>query len=137
MFSLGGAAISWIASKHTIIVRSTMESKFIALDIFWEEDEWLRNFLEDISRWPKPESPICIHCGSQFSIVRAQNSMYNGNYRHIHRKHNTIRQLLSIRVICLDYVRSKDNIADLLTKGLNRELVENPSRGMRLKAIKE
>ncbi|KAL0349572.1 UNVERIFIED_CONTAM: Retrovirus-related Pol polyprotein from transposon TNT 1-94 [Sesamum radiatum] len=36
------------SSKQTCIVRSTMESEFIALDKAGEEAEWLRNFLEDI-----------------------------------------------------------------------------------------
>ena len=62
--------------------------------------------------------PICIHCDNQSAIGRVQNSMYNGKSRHIHCRHNTInRQLLSTRVISLDYVKSKDNIADPLTKG--------------------
>ena len=102
-----------------------MEYEFIALDKCGEEVEWLRYFLEDIPRWPKPMPPICIHCDSQSIIGGAQNNMYNGKSRHIHHRHNTIRQLLSTRVISLDYVKSKDNIANLLTKGLNRELVEN------------
>ena len=63
--------------------------------------------------------------------------MYNGKSRHICRIHNTIRQLLSTRVISLNSVRSKDNIADPLTKGLNIELVEKSSREMGLKPIKE
>ena len=81
--------------------------------------------------------PICIHCDSQFSIDRAQNSMHNGKSRHIRHKHNTIRQLLSTRVISLDYVKSKDNIADLLTKWLNIELVDKSLSGMRLNLIKK
>ena len=32
--------------------------------------------------------PICKHCDSQFAIGRAQNSMYNGKYRHICRVYN-------------------------------------------------
>ena len=80
--------------------------------------------------------PICIHCDSQFVIGRAQNNMYNDKYRHIRRRHNTIRQLLSIWVISQDYVRLKDNIVDSLTKRLNRELVEKLFRGMGLKPIK-
>ena len=32
VFTLGGASISWKSSKQTVIARSTMESKFIALD---------------------------------------------------------------------------------------------------------
>ena len=63
--------------------------------------------------------------------------MYNGKSRHIHRRHNTIRQQLSTGVISMDYVKSKDNIIDPLTKRLNRELVEKSLRGMRLKPIKE
>ena len=63
--------------------------------------------------------------------------MYNGKFRHIRPKHNTIRQLLSIGVISLDYVKSKDNIANSLTKWLEKELVEKSSRGTRLKPIKE
>ena len=77
------------------------------------------------------------HCDSQSAIGRAQNSMYNGKSRHIRRRHNTIKQQLSTGVISIDYVKSKDNIADPLTKGLNRELVEKSSKGMRLKPVKE
>ena len=63
--------------------------------------------------------------------------MYTGKSIHIHRRHNTIKQLLSNSVISLDYVKSKDNIANLLTKGLNRELVEKSLNGMGLKPITE
>ena len=136
MFTLGIAMVSWKSSKQTVIARSTMESEFIALDKCGEEAEWLRHFLEDIPRWPKPVPPICIHCDSQSAIGRAQNSMYNGKSRHIRRRHNTIKQL-STGVISIDYVKSKDNIADPLTKGLNRELVEKSSKGIGLKPVKE
>ena len=97
-------------------------------------------FLEDISKWQKPVPPICIHCDSQSVIGRTQSNMYNGKSRHIRRRlwvllH--IRQLFSIGIISIDYIKSKDNIVNPLTKGLNRELVEKSSRGMRLKPIKE
>ena len=137
VFTLGGTAVSWKSSKQTVIARSTMESEFIALDKCGEEAEWLRHFLEDIPRWPKPVPAICIHCDSQSAIGRAQSNMYNGKSRHIRRRHNTIRQLLSTGVISVDFVNSKDNITDLLTKGLNGELIEKSSRGMRLKPMKK
>ena len=75
VFTLGGVAISWKSSKHTIIV---MESEFIALDRCGEEAEWLRHFLEDVLRWSKPVPIICIHCDSQSVIGRPQSNMYNG-----------------------------------------------------------
>ncbi|KAK1423986.1 hypothetical protein QVD17_19297 [Tagetes erecta] len=136
VFTLGGAAISWKSSKQTVIARSTMESEFIALDKAGEEAEWLRQFVEDIPIWPKPATAICIHCDSQSEIGRAHSTMYNGKNRHIRRRHNTIRQLISTGVITVDYVKSKDNIADPLTKGLSRELVQKSSMGMGLKPMK-
>jgi hypothetical protein len=56
--------------------------------------------------------------------------------RYIRCRHNTVQQLISIGVITVDYVKSKDNIADPLTKGLSRELVQKSSMGMGLKPMK-
>ena len=137
MFTLGIAIVSWKSSKQTVIARSTMGFEFISLDKCGEEAEWLRHFLEDIPRRPKPVKAISIHCDSQSVIGRAQNSMYNGKFRHIRRRHNTIKQQLSTGVISIDYLKSKDNNADSLTKGLNRELVGKSSKGMGLKPVKE
>ncbi|PHT40000.1 hypothetical protein CQW23_18854 [Capsicum baccatum] len=125
--------VSWKSSKQTCIARSTIESEFIALDKAGEEAEWLRNFLEDISYWPKSVAPVCIHCDSQAAISRAENMMYTGRSCYIRRRHNTIRELLSSGIITIDYVKSKDNVSDPLTKGLSREGVERISKEMGLR----
>ena len=113
-----------------------MESEFVTLDKSGKEVEWLCNFLEDIPEWPKPVPTICINCDNQATIGRAQNMMYNGKSRHMRRRHNTIRQLISSRVISTDFVKSKDNIADPLTKGLNRDQVDKTLKGMGLKPMR-
>ena len=77
-------------------------------------------------------TPICIHCDTQAAIGRAGSIMYNGKSRHIRRRHNSIRQLLSSGIITIDYVKSKDNVSDPLTKGINREGDEKTSMGMGL-----
>ena len=59
--------------------------------------------------------------------------MYNGKSRHIRRRHNTIRQLLSSGIITIDYVKSSNNVSDPLTKRLVREAVERSSKGMGLR----
>ena len=118
VFTLGGATVSWKTLKQMVIARCIMEYEFITLDKCGEEAEWLRHFLEDIPRWPRLVPLICIYCDSQFAIGRAQSNIYNGWSRHIRHRHNTIRQLLSTGVISVDFVKSKDNIVDPLTKGL-------------------
>ncbi|KAF3621972.1 hypothetical protein FXO37_32515 [Capsicum annuum] len=133
VFTIGGGAVSWKSSKQTCIARSTMESEFIALDKVGEEVEWLRNFLEDIPYWPKPVAPVYIHCDSQAIIGRAGSMMYNVKSHHIRRRHNIVRELLSSGIITIDYVKSKDNVSDPLTKGISREGVERTSTGMGLR----
>ena len=78
---------------------------------------------------------IYIHCNSQSTIGRAQSHIYNGKSRHIRRRHNTLRQLLSNGIMTIEYIRSKENIANPLTKGLTREQVGKSSRGMDLKPM--
>ena len=119
VFTLGGAAVSWKSSKQTCIARSTIESEFIALDKAGEEAEWFLQFLEDIPLWQKPVPAICIHY-NQTAIFMAQNIIYNGKSRHIHRRHNTVKQLLSNGIISIDFVLSKDNLVDPFTKDLSR-----------------
>ena len=127
--------MSWKSSKQTYISRSTMESEFIALDKVGEEVEWLRYFLEVIPIGSQPVLAICIHCNSQSAIGRAQSHIYNGKSRHIRRRHNIVRQLLSNGIMTIEYIRSKENIADPLTKGLTREQVSKSSGGMDLKPM--
>jgi len=67
-------------------------------------------------------------------ISRAQNFIYNGKYRHIRPRYNTMKRLLSNGIISIDFVSSKDNLTDPFTKGLNGEHINCASRGMRLKA---
>ena len=134
VFTIGGAVVSWKSQKQTCIARSTMESEFIALDKAGEEAEWLRNFLEEIPCWVKPVPSVMIHCDSQAAIGRAQSEMYSGKSRHIRRRHHTVKQLISSGVISLDYVRSADNLADPLTKGLNRDQFCKLREGMGLKS---
>ncbi|PHT61769.1 hypothetical protein T459_34373 [Capsicum annuum] len=69
----------------------------------------------------------------QAAIGRVGSMMYNGKSHHIRRRHNTVRELLSSGIITIDYVKSKDNVSDPLTKGLSREGVERTSKEMGLR----
>jgi hypothetical protein len=62
--------------------------------------------------------------------------MYNGKFKHICHRHNTIKHLLLNIIISFDYVKSKKNIAHPLTKSLLRELVYNSLMGVGLKPLK-
>ena len=135
IFTLGGGAISWASKKQTLITDSTMASEFVALAACSKEAEWLRHLLLEIPLWPKPMPPVSIHCDSQATLSRAYGQIYNGKSRHIGLRHSYVRQLLTDGIITVDYVKSSQNLADPLTKGLARDLVNKTSIGMGLKLV--
>ncbi|CAA7030319.1 unnamed protein product [Microthlaspi erraticum] len=135
VFLLGGGAISWASKKQTCITSSTMESEFVALAAAGREAEWLRNLVSEIPLWSKPVSPISIHCDSQATLAKAYSQVYNGKSRHLGVRHSAVRELITHGVITLEFVRSQQNLADHLTKGLSRDLVIKSAEGIGLKSI--
>jgi len=112
-----------------------MESEFVALETVGSEAEWLKNFLANILLGMKPTSSVSIHCDCQSEIAIAKNKTNNGKNRHIQLRHNLVKQLLKRGTIFIDYVKSKWNLADPLTKPLGRNMILETSRGMRLKPL--
>ena len=80
-----------------------MAAEFIALASGSKEAEWLRNLLLEIPVWPKPMPPISVHCDGQSTLPQAYNQVYNGKSRHIGLRHSLVRQMLTERVITIDF----------------------------------
>ncbi|GJU54671.1 zinc finger, CCHC-type containing protein [Tanacetum coccineum] len=129
VFLLGGGAISWASKKQTCITGLTLESKFVALATASKEAEWLKNLLLEIPLWSKPIAPISIHFDSVATLTKAYSQMYNGKSRHLGVRHSMIRKLITNGVVFIEFVRSQQNLADHLTKGLVRDFVINSVKG--------
>ncbi|GJR76037.1 zinc finger, CCHC-type containing protein [Tanacetum coccineum] len=134
VFLLGGGAISWASKKQTCITGSTMEFEFVALATASKEAKWLKNFLLEISLWSKPIAPIYIRCDNVATLAMAYSKMYNGKSRHLGIRHSMIRELITNEVVSIKFVRSQQNLADHLMKGLARDLVIKSAKKMGLKS---
>ena len=53
---------------------------------------------------------------SQDEIGKTWSMIYNGKSRRIGHRHHTVKNLLSSLIIRIDFVKSKDNVLDPLTK---------------------
>ncbi|GKE66073.1 zinc finger, CCHC-type containing protein [Tanacetum coccineum] len=134
VFLLGGGAISWDSKKQTCITSSIIESEFMALAAAGKEVEWLKNLLLEIPLSSKPIAPISIRCDSAATLAKAYSHIYNGKSRHLGIRHNMIRELIMNEVISIEFVRSQQNLADYLTKGLAKDLVIKSAERMGLKS---
>ena len=78
-----------------------------------------------------------MHYDFQAAISIAKNKTFNGKNKHIHLRHEVVKQLLKNEIISIDYVKSEVNLADPLTKPLGRKLILETSSGMGLKPIRD
>ncbi|GJU51072.1 zinc finger, CCHC-type containing protein [Tanacetum coccineum] len=99
-----------------------------------KEAEWLKNLILEILLWSKPIAPISILCDSAATLANAYSQMDNVKSRHLGVRHRMIRELIINEVVSIKFVRSKQNLADHLTKGLARDLVIKSTEGMSLKS---
>nr|GEY09966.1 zinc finger, CCHC-type [Tanacetum cinerariifolium] len=99
-----------------------------------KEAEWLRHLILKILLWSKPIGPISIRCDIAATLAKAYSQMYNGKSRHLGVRYSMIRELIPNGVVFIEFVRSQQNLADHLTKGLTRGLVLKSAEGMGLKS---
>nr|GEX07163.1 zinc finger, CCHC-type [Tanacetum cinerariifolium] len=119
-----------VFKKQTCITGSTMEYEFVALAAADKDAEWLKNLLLEIPLWSKPIAPIFIRCDSAAILTKAYTQMYNGKSRLLGVRHSMIHKLIKNEVISIESVRSQQNLADHLTKGLARDLGIKSAEGI-------
>ncbi|GJT99563.1 zinc finger, CCHC-type containing protein [Tanacetum coccineum] len=122
------------SQKQTCITGSTIESKFAPLAAASKEAEWLKNLLLEIPLWSKPIAPISICCDSVATLAKAYSQMYNGKSRHLGVRHSMIHELITNRVVSIEFLRSQQNLADHLRKRMARDLVIKSAEVMDLKS---
>eukprot|EP01018_Ginkgo_biloba_P040990 Gb_08639 [translate_table: standard] len=69
---------------------------------------------------PQMEETV-IFCDNQSTIALSKNPVLHGRSKHIDIKFHFIRELVKSKEIKLSYCRSKDQVADILTKPLKEE----------------
>jgi len=96
-----------------------MESKFFALTVAGDETEWHSCLLRDLSL-KELKGAITIYCDNQATSALAANSLFNEKKQTIRLKHDYLNELICHGVISVIDVRSSENVADPLAKGLKK-----------------
>ena len=87
------------------------------------------------SLWSKPIPPLNIYCDNQDAIFWASSDCYDGNSRQVRLKHNHVRRLVEEGVISLQYLKSRFNFADPLSKELGKDLMVETCNGMGIEPV--
>jgi len=119
---IGGNTVMWRSKKQTTTALSSTESEYMALTDCAKEVVWLRSLLNELDCHQDAASMIWddnVGC-----IQLALNEITFSRSKHIDLRHHFIREKVSNGVIRLAYIKTKENVADALTKAIPRMAFE-------------
>jgi transposase InsO family protein len=153
IFLLANAPIAWSSKRQPTTTLSTAEAEFIALGSAVSEAVFLRNLITDaykamgkIMLLKNPtlikgftetrikeiqekveeefKKPTKIFQDNQAAILLATNNTGSKRIKHADIKFYFIRDMVSMKIITLEYTKSENMAADFLTKPVSAEILE-------------
>jgi hypothetical protein len=116
-YKLTGGAISWSSKKQSSIALSSTEAEYIAGVHAAKEAIWLRRLLSEL-RLPDHD-PTTLRMDNQSAIAIAKNPQFHDRTKHIEVRYHFLHHKIEEEEIKLDYIPINEQVADVLTKGLN------------------
>ena len=95
---------------------------------------WFQRLLKEIGL---DQKTVTINIDNKGAIDYAKNAQFSQRTKHIDIKHHFIRDHLDKGEIKLAYIPSEENIADILTKSLDKTRFERLRKLMGMKELKE
>jgi hypothetical protein len=118
VFNIGSAPISWRSQLQDEVAQSSSEAEYRSLTEGALEAMWIKNVFSEIGT---PLSrPIVLYVNNQSSIRMAENPILYKRTKHIEKSCPLIRDHIKKGRVVLKFVRSHQQIADILTKPLNK-----------------
>jgi len=121
---LGGNLISWRSRLQDIVSLSSCESELVALTDATKEVKYIRMLLEDLNITP---SKTTVFCDSQAALKLVYSTANWSRTKHISRRYRWLQDELQRTGIEFQYIRSDQNVADLLTKSTTYRTFSNLS----------
>jgi hypothetical protein len=115
---LGSSILSWKSKMQKTTATSTAESEYYALSSLTKELLYLLPLVQEFGI--KQSLPIIIHEDNQGTIAMANKHINNSRSKHIRVKYHFVREHIENKMIQLQYCKSENNVADILTKPLER-----------------
>ena len=123
LIQLNNCLISWYSKKQTSVARSTCEAEIIAYGEAIKQIQWLRNFLQEIKLGYSNSFnsyPITLYCDNASSVIIGHKDLADSKTKHIAVNYNYVKLLIAEKVIDIQWISSKNQLADVLTKALDR-----------------
>jgi hypothetical protein len=120
-----GNLVDWTSNLQKCISLSSCESEIIALSHTTQNTLWIKKLITDLQTQTTSQNefvklPI-IYADNQSAIKVARDPQHFGRMKHVDLRDLFVREKVTEGVILVEYVPSKENIADILTKVLPKD----------------
>lgn len=117
-FLLGNTAISWRSKKPSLTSKSTCEAEYRALSDSSCEVLWLKSLLAELG--VNISKLVPLFCDNKAALDLVTNPVYHARTKHIELDCHFIREKILSGLVAVFQISTKDNTADILTKGLGK-----------------
>jgi hypothetical protein len=117
-----GQPVHWRSQRQPIVTSSTTEAELVALNLCALQVQWLKLLLgEDFGVNPLKAT---LHCDNQSTLAIAHNPIASDRSRHINVKYRKVQELIENQVMSVKWISTKEQVADILTKQMDRRQFE-------------
>ncbi|KAK2414048.1 putative mitochondrial protein [Trifolium repens] len=106
-----GNLVTWRSKKQGVVARSSAEAEFRAMAQGICEGLWIHRVLEELKM--KIELPLKLYSDSKAAISIAHNPVQHDRTKHIEIDRHFIKEKLDAGIICLPFVTSSQQTADI------------------------
>ena len=111
------AALAWGSKKQKSIALSSCEAEIIALSEAAKDVVYLRKLVRGLGA-PEP-SPTPLATDSKSARDVSYNPEHHDRMKHVQRRHFFVRDMVESFELEVPFVRTADNLGDILTKPMN------------------
>ncbi|XP_060873977.1 zinc finger protein 514-like [Metopolophium dirhodum] len=122
IFMMGDGIVAWCSQRQKSVALSTTEAEYIALSQSIQKLTWLTLLISDLLE-TQGDTPV-LYADNQSAIKLVKNPEYHKRTKHIDVRYHYIREKFSEGMFSLEYVPSKEQLADILTKPTPRPRFE-------------
>jgi len=111
---VGGNLVTWRSKKQKVVALSSAEAEFRGIAKGITEVLWIKKLITEIG-FP-PQLPSQLKCDNKAAISISENPIQHDRTKHVEVDRHFIKEKIEDSSIELPFVRSEDQLVDILTK---------------------
>ncbi|GMI84033.1 hypothetical protein HRI_002072600 [Hibiscus trionum] len=118
-----GNLVTWRSKKQSVVARSSAEAEYRAVSHGICEGIWIQRIMGEL-KMPHTR-PMKLYCDNQAAESIAYNPVHHDRTKHVEIDRHFIKEKVESGEVCITYLPTKQQVADLFTKSLNKNMFED------------